>query len=92
VRRTAGDALSDIGDVAAQPAICRALRDSNKLVRWRAARFLSDVGTQDALPFLEQAADDPEFEVRLEIEAAMQRIRGGSEGIGPAWKRIVEQA
>jgi hypothetical protein len=92
VRRTAGDALSDIGDVAAQPAICRALRDSNKLVRWRAARFLSDVGTQDALPFLEQAADDPEFEVRLEIESAIQRIRGGSEGTGPAWKRIVEQA
>jgi hypothetical protein len=91
VRRTAGDALSDIGNPAAQPAVCRALVDSNKLVRWRAARFLSDVGTQEALPYLEQAANDPEFEVRLEIESAMQRIRGGSEGLGPAWKRIVEQ-
>jgi hypothetical protein len=91
VRRTAGDALSDIGDAAAQPAICRSLRDANKLVRWRAARFLSDIGTQEALPFLEQAADDPEFEVRLEIESARQRIRGGSEGLGPAWRRIVER-
>jgi hypothetical protein len=92
VRRTAGDALSDIGDLAAQPAICCALRDPNKLVRWRAARFLSDIGTQEALPFLEQAGDDPEFEVRLEIESAMQRIRGGSEGLGPAWRRIVKRA
>jgi Virulence factor/HEAT repeats/Scaffold protein Nfu/NifU N terminal len=92
VRRTAGDALSDIGDPSAQPAICRALGDANKLVRWRAARFLSDIGTKDALPFLEKIANDPEFEVRLEVESAIQRIRGGLEGLGPAWKRIVEKA
>lgn len=91
VRRTAGDALSDIGDVAAQPAVCQALADPNKLVRWRAARFLSDVGGEDALPYLEAAADDDEFEVRLEVEAAMQRIRGGGQGLGPAWKRIIGQ-
>ncbi len=91
VRRTAGDALSDIGNPVAQPAICKALSDSNKLVRWRAARFLSDVGTEDALPYLERAKEDPEFEVRLEIESAMQRILGGVEGLGPAWKRIVER-
>lgn len=90
VRRTAGDALSDIGDVAAQPAICKALADPNKLVRWRAARFLSDVGTEDAIPFLQKAADDPEFEVRLEVRAAIDRITGGAQGLGPAWKRIVE--
>jgi hypothetical protein len=89
VRRTAGDALSDIGNVSAQPAVCRALGDPNKLVRWRAARFLSDIGTEEALPFLLAAADDPEFEVRLEIEAAIQRIRGGGQGLGPAWKRII---
>ncbi len=92
VRRTAGDALSDIGDKAAQPAMCRALGDANKLVRWRAARFLSDIGTPEALPILEQALADPEFEVRLEIKSAIERIRGGLEGLGPAWKRIVEKA
>lgn len=91
VRRTAGDALSDLGDVGAQRAMCKALSDANKLVRWRAARFLFDVGTEEALPFLEEAGDDPEFEVRLEIEAAKQRIRGGAQGSGPAWKRIVER-
>lgn len=90
VRRTAGDALSDIGDALAEPAMCEALEDSNKLVRWRAARFLFDIGTKQALPYLEAAVDDPEFEVRLEIEAAIERIREGLQGIGPAWKRIVE--
>jgi hypothetical protein len=89
VRRTAGDALSDIGDAAAEPAICRALGDANKLVRWRAARFLSDIGSEQALPFLKAAANDREFEVRLEIEAATQRISGGGEGLGPAWRRII---
>jgi HEAT repeat protein len=92
VRRTIGDALSDLGDVAAQPAICQSLVDENKLVRWRAARFLSEVGDKDALPFLEAAAQDPEFEVRLEVEAAIQRISGGAQGLAPAWKRIVEQS
>ena len=90
VRRTAGDALSDIGDPLAQPAMCLALSDSNKLVRWRAARFLFDAGTDEALTYLEQASNDSEFEVRLEVEAAIERIQGGLQGIGPAWRRIVE--
>jgi hypothetical protein len=90
VRRTAADALSDIGDVSAEPAMCTALKDKNKLVRWRAARFLCDIGTEQALPYLEAAVDDAEFEVRLEVEAALQRIRGKETGVGPAWKRIIE--
>ena len=90
VRRTAGDALSDLGDVAAQSAVCSALHDANKLVRWRAARFLADNGTKEALPYLTAAVVDPEFEVRLEINAAIQRISGGLEGSAPAWKRILE--
>lgn len=89
VRRTAGDALSDLGSISAQPAVCKALSDTNKLVRWRAARFLFDIGTDDALPFLEQASDDPEFEVRLEVQAATERIGGGKETAMPAWKRIL---
>ncbi|MBU6453155.1 MAG: virulence factor [Cyanobacteria bacterium REEB67] len=89
VRRTAGDALSDIGDACAEPAACKALGDPNKLVRWRAARLLSDIGTAEALPFLQAATDDQEFEVRLEIEAAIQRISGGGQGLGPAWRRII---
>ncbi len=86
VRRTAGDSLSDIGDVSAQKAICQALNDNNKLVRWRAARFLAETGTEAALPYLENAKDDPEYEVRLEIEAAINHIVEGSKAALPVWK------
>lgn len=88
VRRTAGDALSDIGDRAAQSAMCKALSDSNKLVRWRAARFLFDLGDTDALPFLEKTLADDAFEVQLEIEAAIGRINSGGKELEPVWKRI----
>ena len=40
VRRTAGDALTDLGDPKAIGPMTETLKDSNKLVRWRAARFL----------------------------------------------------
>lgn len=91
VRRTAGDALSDIGDSSAQSSMIESLKDQNKLVRWRAARFLNDLGTEEALPALELAKEDPEYEVQLEIKAAIARIQKGGQGLGPAWKRIVEQ-
>jgi HEAT repeat protein len=91
VRRTAGDALSDLGSVDAQPAMCRALSDANRLVRWRAARFLADVGTEEALPALTEAAADTEFEVQLEVAAALERISGGKKGSLPMWKKILAE-
>jgi hypothetical protein len=90
VRRTAGDALSDIGDRRAEPAACEALKDPNKLVRWRAARLLSEIGSTESIPHLESVAQDEAFEVKLESEAAIERIRSGSGALGPAWRRIVE--
>jgi len=92
VRRTAGDALSDIGDVAAEEDVCKALSDENKLVRWRACRFLSEVGTKNAVPALEAVLQDGEFEVRLEAEAAIDRILKGDKGLAPVWKRMHEDA
>jgi len=91
VRRTAGDSLSDIGDVSAQPAVCQALEDNNKLVRWRAARFLAEVGTKEALPSLKKAENDPEYEVRLEVSAAIQHIQEGSKAALPAWKLMAQE-
>ncbi len=91
VRRTAGDALSDIGDPAARPAMCLALSDENKLVRWRAARFLNDLGGEESLHYLEAAVKDSEYEVFLEISAAIERIKSGALGAGPAWKRIADR-
>ncbi len=90
VRRTAGDSLSDIADVLAQPAACQALQDNNKLVRWRAARLLNEIGTTEALPALYAAQADVEYEVRLEIEAAIARIENNTEAALPIWKQIAE--
>jgi Virulence factor/Scaffold protein Nfu/NifU N terminal/HEAT repeats len=92
VRRTAGDSLSDIGDVAAEPAACQALTDKNKLVRWRAARLLAEFGTQTALPALESAKHDSHYEVRLEVEMAIAHIQGGSKAAMPVWKLMAQQS
>jgi len=54
VRRTAGDALSDIGDPSAMGTMIEALSDSSELVRWRAARFLTEIGDRTAIEPLRQ--------------------------------------
>jgi len=92
VRRTVGDTLSDIGDPAATGPMAEALMDRNKLVRWRAARFLYEVGTDDALAALHAAADDPEFEVRMQIQIAILRIEGGEEAAGSVWQQMTARS
>ncbi|MDG0790817.1 virulence factor [Cohnella ginsengisoli] len=89
VRRTAGDTLSDIGDPAAGPAMAEALGDANKLVRWRAARFLYEAGDESAVEALERlAAAESEFEVKLQAEIAIARIRSGEEAAGSVWQQM----
>ena len=90
VRRTAGDCLSDIGDPAAMEAMCEALKDPSKLVRWRAAMFLFEVGDDSALDALKAAENDPEFEVKMQIKLAIERIEGGEEAKGSVWKQMTE--
>ncbi|TXK76392.1 conserved virulence factor C family protein [Paenibacillus sp. N3.4] len=91
VRRTAGDTLSDIGDPAAMPAMAKALRDRNKLVRWRAARFLYEVGDASVLRELKAAIDDPEFEVRMQVKIAVERIEGGHAAEGSVWQQMTRR-
>ena len=91
VRRTAGDALSDIGDPEAEKEVVKALFDKNKLVRWRAARFLFEVGTEFALPYLEKASRDKEYEVKLEVKAALDRITRGDKESLPVWKQMAKK-
>lgn len=89
VRRTAGDTLSDLGDPAAIGPMTEALSDPNKLVRWRAARFMYEVGDETAIEALERlAANEPEFEVRLQAEMAIARIRSGEEAAGTVWQQM----
>ena len=91
VRRIAGDALSDLGDNTAMPSMCQALADSSKLVRWRAARFLNEMGDQTAVDALRHALEsEAEFDVRVEMMAALERIQGGGETQLPMWMRITQ--
>lgn len=91
IRRTAGDTLSDRGDPKAAPAMEKALADPNKLVRWRAARFLYEVGDETSLPSLAAAKDDPEFEIRLQVRLAIERIEGGEAAQGTVWQQMTRR-
>lgn len=91
VRRTAGDALSDLGDPHAMATMTQALVDPSKLVRWRAARFLTELGGDSAVDALKKAVDrESEFDVRIEMMAALERIEGGGETQTPMWQRITQ--
>lgn len=90
VRRTAGDCLSDLGFVEFEDAAIELLKDRNKLVRWRAAMFLFESGTEKALPALKEVENDPEFEVKLQIRMAIARIAEGEEAQGSIWRQMAE--
>jgi hypothetical protein len=42
---------------------------------------------RDNLPALVRDQDDPEFEVRMQVRQAMERIEGGQAAQGPIWDR-----
>lgn len=90
VRRTAGDCMSDLGFPEFEHAAIELLKDKNKLVRWRAAMFLYETGTEESLPALQEAAEDLEFEVKLQIKMAIERIEEGEDAKGSIWKQMTE--
>ncbi|MCF6137309.1 conserved virulence factor C family protein [Pseudalkalibacillus berkeleyi] len=90
VRRTAGDCMSDLGFEEAIPVMIESLKDKNKLVRWRAAMYLYEVGDETAIPALKDAKDDPEFEVALQVNMALERIEGGEQAKGSVWKQMTD--
>ncbi|MCY9414626.1 HEAT repeat domain-containing protein, partial [Bacillus haynesii] len=71
-------------------AMIKALKGPSKLVRWRAAMFLYEVGDESALPALKEAENDPEFEVSLQVKMAIERIEYGEEAKGSVWKQMTE--
>lgn len=65
-------ALGNIGDPASIPALARALRGSDKLVRGHAAWALGRIGGPQAASILHSAlASEHDTEVRKEIEASL---------------------
>jgi hypothetical protein len=92
VRRAAGDALTDLGDATAMGPMISTLKDQNKLIRWRAGRFLFEHGDESALMALKECQDDPEFEVRMQIRQAIERIEGGKEAQGTVWQQMTNKS
>lgn len=90
VRRTAGDCMSDLSLPEFEPAMIVSLGDRNKLVRWRAAMYLYETGTEAALPALKDAQDDKEFEVSLQVKMAIERISQGESAKGSMWRQMTE--
>lgn len=88
VRRTAGDTVSDWALPQSQPSMIEALKDKNKLVRWRAARYLFDCGDEAAVAALTIAEQDREFEVSLQARLAKERITSGETALGTVWQQI----
>jgi HEAT repeat protein len=60
VRWEAANALSEIGDPAAAPALVRALEDNSFGVRWLAAEGLISLGHEGLSPLLEALVEHPE--------------------------------
>ena len=97
LRRTAGDALSDLGDAKAVPLALAALgEDRSPLVRWRAARILGELGRSAMIvkALRQAAADETRFEVAFEIKDAARKVGAraagddGAAGAGPVWRQI----
>lgn len=93
---------SDLGDPGAIPIAAAGLHDKSKLVRWRAARVVGELGEreQEAVMLDEAREGELEFEVAFEMADAARKIRarGGGEGegeavagVGPVWKQIQER-
>lgn len=90
---------SDLGDPAAVPIALAGLRDKSKLVRWRAARVVGELGVQerDADLLDEARGTEAEFEVAFEMADAARKIRSrlsgekDGPGAGPVWKQIQER-
>jgi len=93
VRRTAGDCISDLGFTEAIPNMIETLKDKSRIVRWRGAMYLYEAGDESAIPALEEAsAEEPEFEVRMQIQLALERIQGGEKAKGSVWHQMTQAA
>lgn len=72
VRRTAVDAAADTEDEALRPVLEAALGDPDSWTRWKAVRALSELGIDPSRTAVEGLGDDPDFQVRFEVAAALR--------------------
>ncbi len=74
LRRSAANALGEIGTEAAVPPLVRALNDKNGMVRESAVEALGEIGTEAAVTPLLQALKDQDFCVRSSAAGALGKI------------------
>ena len=72
VRRTAVDAAADREDEAFRPLFESALADTDPWTRWKAVRALAELGLASSRDSVAALADDPDFQVRMEVAAALR--------------------
>ncbi|MGI9648509.1 MAG: HEAT repeat domain-containing protein [Acidimicrobiia bacterium] len=73
VRRTVIDSAVDLEEDAARSLLELALADEDDWIRWKAVKGLSDLGLGSSAPAVEALAEDPDFQVRFEVAAALRR-------------------
>jgi hypothetical protein len=73
VRRTVIDVAVDLEVDAGRGLLEQALGDEDDWIRWKAVKGISQLGLAGSLAAVETLADDPDFQVRFEVAAALRR-------------------
>ena len=74
VRRSAADALGEIGDVRAVEPLIKVLGDDSWRVRWPAVEALGKIGDERAVEPLITALEDEDDDVRNAAEEALEKL------------------
>jgi len=75
IRRSAAEALGDIGDKRAVEYLVQALKDKHEDVRWKSIEALGKIGDRKAIDSLKQALDDAFPFVQYEAKKALEKIK-----------------
>ena len=73
VRRTVVDAAVDLETDALRPLLEEALSDEDDWIRWKAVKGISEIGLGSSASAIEGLSDDPDFQVRFEVAAALRQ-------------------
>jgi hypothetical protein len=73
VRRTAVDVAVDLETEGVRSLLEAALGDVDDWIRWKAVKGLSELGLGTSVDAVIALADDPDFQVRFEVAAALRR-------------------
>ncbi|CCI12431.1 putative Deoxyhypusine monooxygenase [Microcystis aeruginosa PCC 9806] len=90
VRRSAAEALAEIGTETAIPGLLKALEDSNKYVRVCAAFALGNISSETAIPGLLKALEDSDEDVSWNAVEALGKI--GTETAIPGLLKALEDS